>query len=70
MLMRMEDHALARKLLNIREKMNRQKAALLCEEHAEMLDHFTWEIEEEKELDEKHKSMFWLGQGSSCLSSC
>jgi len=55
--MRLEDRTLARKLLNIRQNMNRTKAALTCQEHAEMLDNFTWEIEEEKELDEKHKSM-------------
>lgn len=53
--MKMEDHALARKLLNIREDMNRERAALICAEHAQLLDCVSWEIEEEKELDEKHK---------------
>ena len=56
MLMRLEDRTLARKLLNIRQNMNRTRAALTCEAHAQMLDDFTWEIEEEKELDKKHKS--------------
>ena len=53
--MRMEDHSLSRKLLNIRESLNRERAALSCDEHAKMLDIITWEIEAEKELNEMHK---------------
>ncbi|CAK8697329.1 unnamed protein product [Clavelina lepadiformis] len=54
-LMRLEDHRIARKLLNIREELNRQKATEICNEHAAMLDDFSWQIEEEEELNEKLK---------------
>ena len=53
--MRLEDHRIARKLLNIREELNRQKATEICNEHAAMLDDFSWQIEEEEELNEKLK---------------
>ena len=54
-LMNLEDHALARKLLDIRADINRERAALTCAEHAQLLDFVSWEIEEEKQFNKMHK---------------
>uniref|UniRef100_H2Z8Y1 Uncharacterized protein n=1 Tax=Ciona savignyi TaxID=51511 RepID=H2Z8Y1_CIOSA len=55
MLMRMEDHTISRKLLDIRENMKRIRVNQMCEEHAAMLEDFSWQIDEEEDLDLKFK---------------
>nr|XP_002123421.1 protein FAM167A [Ciona intestinalis] len=57
MLMRMEDHTISRKLLDIREEMKRMRVNQMCDEHAAMLDDFSWEIDEEEHLDLKLKAV-------------
>lgn len=50
MIMRIEDNRLARKLLDVRSDLNLVRAQQSCQEHAEMLDDVTYELEEEEEI--------------------
>nr|CAB3262835.1 uncharacterized protein LOC100183949 [Phallusia mammillata] len=50
MIMRIEDNKLARKLLDVRSDLNLVRAQQSCQEHAEMIDDVTYEMEEEEEI--------------------
>jgi len=55
MLMHLEDHTIARRLLDIRQDIVTERAKLSCNEYAEMLDDFSYELEETKFLEKKLK---------------
>jgi len=55
MLMHLEDHTIARRLLDIRQDIVTERAKLSCNEYAEMLDDFSYELEEAKFLEKKLK---------------
>lgn len=48
--MRIEDHKLAHNFLETRSAMNLMRAKRSCDEHADMLDDLTYEMEEEDGL--------------------
>lgn len=50
--MRQEDEVLARKLLSIRHDIHQLKLQRSCEEHQDMLDDVTMDMEENDELQE------------------
>nr|XP_039254917.1 uncharacterized protein LOC120331825 [Styela clava] len=54
--MRIQDNNLARQLLDGRHDLVQLRAQKTCDEHATMLDDFTWELELEEELTEQLRS--------------
>lgn len=51
--MRIQDNAIARSLLERRQEVLQAKAVTTCDQHATMIDDYSWELEKEDDIAEQ-----------------